>query len=349
MATGAVENALHSTDRWLVTGAAGFIGSHLVETLLRHDQDVVGLDNFATGSEVNLSDVESRVDPRQWERFHFVEGDVRDLETCRSACDGVGYVLHQAALGSVPRSISDPLASHESNVTGTVHMLMAARDAGVDRFVFASSSSVYGDDPDLPKTEDRTGRPLSPYAATKVAGERYVEVFHEAYDLPVVSLRYFNVFGPRQDPAGPYAAVIPKWIGAMITGDPVEIYGDGETSRDFCYVANAVQANVLVATTENPRALGAPFNVAVGKRTTLNELFEMIQERVLGCGGMDERVEPVHRDFRPGDVRHSLAATDRAEEVLGYGPSHTIEEGLDETVRWFVDASRRKVASRVSP
>lgn len=335
--------------RWLVTGAAGFVGSHLVESLLARDQDVVGLDNLSTGRKANLADVESRIGSEKWRRFRFVEGDVRDLATCRAACEGMRYVLHQAALGSVPRSIADPGASHASNVTGTVQMLTAARDAGIDRFVFASSSSVYGDDPGLPKVEDRTGRPLSPYAVTKVAGERYVEVFHDVYDLPVVTLRYFNVFGPRQDPEGPYAAVIPRWIGAMLAGGPVEIYGDGETSRDFCYVANVVQANLRAATVEDPRALGAPFNVARGKRTTLNELFGMIRTRIVEVAGVEGSIEPVHRDFRPGDVRHSLAATGRAEDVLGYRPSHGIGEGLDETVRWFVEAFRRESAARVAP
>ena len=324
--------------RWLVTGAAGFIGSGLVESLLGAGQEVVGLDNFATGKQANLEDVRGRVSERAWSGFSFREGDIRSLETCRGACAGVDLVLHQAALGSVPRSLEDPLASHESNVNGTLNMLVAARDARVHRFVFASSSSVYGDDPNLPKIETRTGNPLSPYAVTKAAGERYVQVFGVAYGLPVVSLRYFNVFGPRQDPDGPYAAVIPRWTSALLRGERVRIFGDGETSRDFCYLANAVQANVLAATAADPAALGRAFNVAVGQRATLNELFGKLRDRLAAKAPEVADAEPEYLDFRPGDVRHSLADTSLAERLLGYRPTHTLDQGLDEALAWYVTA-----------
>lgn len=324
--------------RWLVTGAAGFIGSGLVQELLLGEQTVTGLDNFSTGRRSNLDDVRGRVGEERWQRFALQEGDIRDLETCRMACSGVDVVLHQAALGSVPRSLADPLASHESNVNGTLHMLVAARDAAVRRFVFASSSSVYGDEPSLPKVEPRTGRLLSPYAVTKAAGERYVQVFGDAYGLSVVSLRYFNVFGPRQDPEGPYAAVIPRWIAALQAGDPVQIYGDGETSRDFCYLANAIQANFLAATTERAEALGETFNVAVGQRATLNELFRQVRDRLARYSPDVSEVEPEYRDFRPGDVRHSLADIGKAETLLGYRPTHTLAQGLEEAMGWYVES-----------
>lgn len=324
---------------WLVTGAAGFIGSGLVRTLLEAGQRVVGLDNFATGKPANLEDVREQVGEERWRGFDFHEGDVRSPEACARACAGVAIVLHQAALGSVPRSIADPMASHESNVNGTLNMALAARDAAVDRFVFASSSSVYGDEAGLPKVEGKTGRPLSPYAVTKAAGERYLEVFHSAYGLPVVSLRYFNVFGPRQDPEGPYAAVIPRWIAALLGGEPVWIFGDGETSRDFCYLANAVQANVLAGTTAEPEALGEAFNVAVGARTTLNELFGLVRDRLAVVRPQVADVEPVHQDFRPGDVRHSLADISKSERLLGYRPTHSLADGLDEAMGWYVGAS----------
>ena len=334
----ALEGLRSEPRRWLVTGAAGFIGSGLVEKLLASGQHVVGLDNFATGKPENLADVRRRVGDSAWGGFSFREGDIRSLEACRDACSGVDLVLHQAALGSVPRSLEDPIASHESNVNGTLNMLVAARDAGVRRFVFASSSSVYGDDPDLPKVESRTGRPLSPYAVTKAAGERYVEIFGSAYGLPVASLRYFNVFGPRQDPDGPYAAVIPRWMSALMRGGPVRIFGDGETSRDFCYLANAVQANLLAATASDPEVLGQAFNVAVGVRTTLNELFRKLRDRLVGRVPGVAAVEPEYGEFRPGDVRHSLADTTRAQRLLGYRPTHSLDQGLDEAMDWYVAA-----------
>lgn len=334
-----LENLRQQPRVWLVTGAAGFIGSSLVQALLDADQRVVGLDNFATGLRSNLADVRGRVGQERWQRFDFQEGDIRRPDDCRRACDGVSIVLHQAALGSVPRSIEDPLTSHDCNVTGTVQMALAAREAGVDRFVFASSSSVYGDDPGLPKIESRTGRPLSPYAVTKVAGERYMEAFHAAYGQSVLSLRYFNVFGARQDPAGPYAAVIPRWTAALLHDEPVMIFGDGETSRDFCYVANAVQANVLAGTTLEAAALAEAFNVAAGVRTTLKELFVQVKNRVAAHRPEVADVEPVFRDFRPGDVRHSLADVSKAGRLLGYDPTHSLADGLDEAMEWYVDAA----------
>lgn len=323
-------------SRWLVTGAAGFIGSGLVERLLERDQEVVGLDNFSTGKPENLDDVRERVGPERWDRFRFIEGDIRDPAACAEACEGARYVLHQAAVGSVPRSVEDPVGSHRSNVDGTLNVLLASRDRDVARVVLASSSSVYGDDPDLPKVESRTGRPLSPYAATKAACEAYGHAVSEAYGLPVVLLRYFNVFGPRQDPDGPYAAVIPRWIGEMLRGDPVVIFGDGETSRDFCYLENAIQANLLAATFEDPEAGGEVFNVSYGERTTLNELFRMIRDRLASEVAHVGEIEPIYEDFRPGDIRHSLADVGRARDRLGYRPTHSLADGLDEAMAWYV-------------
>jgi UDP-N-acetylglucosamine 4-epimerase len=323
---------------WLVTGAAGFIGSHLLETLLRLDQTVVGLDNFITGRKANLEEVKRLVKPGQWKRFTFHEGDIQDTAACRRACSGVDYVLHQAALGSVPRSIEDPIASNASNVTGSLNMIAAARDAKVRRFVYASSSSVYGDDPDLPKVEDRTGHPLSPYAVTKAVNELYAAVFARAYGLQSVGLRYFNVFGARQDPNGPYAAVIPQWIQAMLRNQPVHINGDGSTSRDFCYVANTVQANLLAATAPDAAAPGSVFNVALNSRTTLTELFELLRVRLAKDHSWLREARPIHRPFRPGDVMHSQAEISLARRQLGYEPTHTVEQGLDEALAWYRQA-----------
>jgi UDP-N-acetylglucosamine 4-epimerase len=320
---------------WLITGVAGFIGSHLLESLLMLDQRVMGLDNFSTGTRSNLEDVRSRAGTNRWARFTLLEGDIRSLEACRRACRGVDFVLHQAALGSVPRSIAEPLATHESNATGTLNMLVAARDEGVERFVYASSSSVYGDIPDQPKVESRSGRPLSPYAVTKAAGELYADVFARTHGMVTVGLRYFNVFGPRQDPSGPYAAVIPRWIGALLNDEPVVIYGDGETSRDFCYVANAVQASLLAAVVSHPGPPGGVYNVAVQHQTTLNELFDRIRERVTRFHPTAGGRRPAYEDFRPGDVRHSVADITRAREGLGYQPTHTLEKGLDEALEWY--------------
>lgn len=321
---------------WLVTGSAGFIGSHLVETLLRLGQRIVGLDDFSTGRRENLLQVEEAVGPDAWKRQRFIEGSIADLETCRAACRGIDIVLHQAALGSVPRSIADPLTTHRVNVTGFVNMLAAAREAKVRRFVYASSSSTYGDHEALPKVEHVIGRPLSPYAVSKYADELYAEVFARCYGIETIGLRYFNVFGARQDPEGSYAAVIPRWVRAMLLGDPVEINGDGETTRDFCYVANAVQANVLAALTDNPQALDKIYNVAVGESTSLNQLFEMLKSTLGAERGSLRAIRPVHRPFREGDVRHSLADIGLARRLLGYEPTHSLSSGLGEALPWYV-------------
>jgi UDP-N-acetylglucosamine/UDP-N-acetylgalactosamine 4-epimerase len=320
---------------WLVTGAAGFIGSNLVEALLALDQEVVGFDNFSTGRKFNLEEVRRLVSSPQWGRFRFIEGDLTELKACRRVCRGVDYALHQAALGSVPRSIKDPLNSNASNVTGFLNVLVAARDAGVKRFVYASSSSIYGDHGALPKIEERIGQPLSPYAVTKYANELYANTFGRCYGLETVGLRYFNVFGPRQDPDGPYAAVIPKWIAAMIKGAPIQINGDGKTSRDFCYVANVVQANLLAATSQRVGATGQVYNVALHERTTLNELFEMLRERLAPYHPHLGTAKPVYADFRAGDVRHSLADIGKARRLLGYSPSHRTSQGLDAALAWY--------------
>lgn len=320
--------------RWLVTGVAGFIGSNLLEHLLKLDQNVVGLDNFATGKKSKLNEVRSLASAAQWGRFTFIEGDIRDLSACREACRQADYVLHQAALGSVPRSIAEPLASHETNVTGTVNMLLAARDGGVRRFVYASSSSVYGDHPALPKVEERIGQQLSPYAVTKYVDELYAAQFARHYGLETIGLRYFNVFGPRQDPEGPYAAVIPKWVAAMIKGEPVYINGSGETSRDFCYVANVVQANLLAAVAEEA-AVNRSYNVALNARTSLNELFELLRSRLAEHHGHLHAFRPVYRDFRAGDVMHSQADIGKARDLLGYAPSHSVEAGIAEALEWY--------------
>lgn len=324
------------SSRWLVTGCAGFIGSHLVETLLKLDQNVVGLDNFSTGYQRNLDEVKALVSSGQWQAFQFIEADIRDPAACNEACRGVDYVLHQAALGSVPRSLADPLATNASNIDGFLNMLVAARDAKVRRFVYAASSSTYGDHPDLPKVEDKIGRPLSPYAVTKLVNELYAEVFARCYGFASVGLRYFNVFGPRQDPQGAYAAVIPLWAKALLLGEEVLINGDGETSRDFCFVENAVQANLLAATTENPEAVNQVYNVAVDGRTSLNRLFELLSDS-LGREGLHlAKTLPTYRDFRPGDVRHSQADISKAQRLLGYRPTHRIEQGISEAMPWYI-------------
>jgi UDP-N-acetylglucosamine 4-epimerase len=320
---------------WLVTGAAGFIGSNIVETLLRLDQHVVGLDNFATSKKRNLEEVKELVGPSQWRNFKFIKGDICDLKVCQGACRGVDFVSHQAALGSVPRSMEDPLRSNACNVTGSLNMLVAARDKQVKRFVYASSSAIYGDHPGLPKVEDAIGGPLSPYAVTKHVNELYANVFARCYGVETMGLRYFNVFGPRQDPDGPYAAVIPKWIAAMVKDHPVQINGDGETSRDFCYVENVVQMNLLAATTRNPKAINQAYNVALNERISLNELFAMLRERLLPHCPHLKRYKPVYRDFRAGDVRHSQADIGKARRLVGYAPTHRIEQGLDAALGWY--------------
>lgn len=331
------ERLRRAPQRWLVTGCAGFIGSHLTETLLRYGQTVVGLDNFATGHRANLEDVRAAVGEAAWERFRFIEADIRDPVACRHALREIDVVLHQAALGSVPRSVEDPASTHGTNVDGFFNLLLAAKEAGVRRFVYASSSSVYGDDPRLPKSEDRIGRPLSPYAASKHANELYAEVFSRCYGVETVGLRYFNVFGPRQDPDGPYAAVIPRWIGEMLARRPVIIYGDGETTRDFCYIANAVQANLLAATTRKPEALNRVYNVAVGERISLNALFSTLRSLLAERLPAVASLQAEYRDFRPGDIRHSLADIAQARTLLGYEPTHNVLAGLREALPWYLE------------
>jgi UDP-N-acetylglucosamine 4-epimerase len=327
--------------RWLVTGAAGFIGSHLLEALLELGQTVVGLDNYSTGYARNVEEVKAAAGAEARPRFSFIEGDIRSLADCRRACEQADVVLHQAALGSVPRSIEDPLATHESNLTGFVNMLLAARDAKAARFIYAASSSTYGDHPGLPKVEDEIGRPLSPYAVTKYANELYADVFARCYGMSTIGLRYFNIFGPRQDPEGAYAAVVPKWIAQLIGGEPVTINGDGATSRDFCYVENAVQANLLAATTENPAALNQVYNVAVAERTTLNELFELERTLLAGHFPQVREARPRYREFREGDVRHSQADITKARQLLGYAPTHRVREGLEEAMGWYLQSLAR--------
>jgi UDP-N-acetylglucosamine/UDP-N-acetylgalactosamine 4-epimerase len=323
--------------RWLVTGSAGFIGSHLLEALLSLEQEVVSLDNFATGQWRNLEAVEEAVGEEAWNRHVFIEGDITDPDLCRKACTNVDVVLHQAALGSVPRSLVDPLATNAANVTGYLNLLWASREEGVQRFVYAASSSTYGDSAELPKVEDRIGKPLSPYAVTKYVNELYADVFARAYGMQILGLRYFNVFGARQDPEGAYAAVIPRWVRALLRGEAPAINGDGETSRDFCYVANAVQANLLAALTDNEAALNQVYNVAVGGRTTLSELYrtlrDLLAERFPGLA----QIKPVYRDFRPGDVRHSQADIAKAAQLLGYRPTHDVMAGLREALPWYIE------------
>ncbi len=325
---------------WLITGVSGFIGSHLLESLLKLNQTVVGLDNFSTGHARNLEAVKALVGPAAWDRFRLHEGDIRDFELCGVACRGADIVLHHAALGSVPRSLEDPRGCHEINVTGFVNTLIAARQAGVRRFVFASSSAVYGDSPELPKIEEKIGRPLSPYAASKWMNEIYADVLCRSDPPTFVGLRYFNVFGPRQDPDGAYAAVIPRWIASLLAGEPVFINGDGETSRDFCYVQNVVQANLLAATTQNTEALNQVYNIAIGERTTLNELFQMLKTSLAITEPRVAGTQPVHREFRAGDVRHSLADIAKASRLLAYKPAFRIQEGLDLAMEWYVQNAR---------
>jgi UDP-N-acetylglucosamine 4-epimerase len=327
---------------WLVTGAAGFIGSNLVESLLNLNQKVVGLDNFSTGYQDNLDEVNSFVTPQQWNNFTFVEGDIRDIVTCNTSCAGVNYVLHQAALGSVPRSLEDPITTNECNISGFLNMLVAARDAKVARFVYAASSSTYGDHPDLPKVEDKIGNPLSPYAVTKYVNELYASVFARNYEFKTIGLRYFNIFGKRQDPNGAYAAVIPKWIAGLLNEEPVYINGDGKTSRDFCFIENAIQANLLAATTDKQNAIDQVYNVAVNARTTLSELFVLIQKELSEKYPDIKDIKPIYRDFRAGDVRHSQADISKAEKLLGYQPSHQIKEGIHEAMSWYINNLKTK-------
>jgi UDP-N-acetylglucosamine 4-epimerase len=330
-------NLQSKQQTWLITGVAGFIGSNLLEVLLQLNQKVVGLDNFSTGHQRNLEEVESIVTPAQWQNFHFIKADICNLIACQAACSGVDFVLHQAALGSVPRSVEDPIITNASNVTGFLNMLVAARNAKVKRFVYAASSSTYGDHPALPKVEDHIGKPLSPYAVTKYVNELYADVFGKTYDLQCIGLRYFNVFGPRQDPEGAYAAVIPKWVASMIKGETVFINGDGETSRDFCYVANVVQANLLAASTQSKEAVNQVYNIAVGGRTTLNELYAQLKQNLMGSFPHLKDAQTVYREFRSGDVRHSLANINKARGRLGYEPTHEIVKGLELAMPWYIN------------
>jgi UDP-N-acetylglucosamine 4-epimerase len=321
---------------WLVTGAAGFIGSNLLEELLRLDQRVIGLDNLATGSLNNLAQVKGIVGAKRWANFEWIEGDIRDLATCQRAAHRADFILHQAALGSVPKSLEDPVQTNESNVNGFVNMLWAARQAGVKRFVFASSSSVYGDDKSLPQVESQIGRCLSPYAVSKRVDELYAEVFGQCYQIETIGLRYFNVFGPRQDPNGAYAAVIPKWVAALLQNEPVQINGDGSTSRDFCYIANVVQANLLAATTTKPEAVGQQFNIALGEETTLLALLEMLLQRLAPSHAHLRGFRPNYAPFRRGDILHSRADITKAQCLLGYQPAHHVAQGLAEALDWYV-------------
>ncbi|HEX6137135.1 MAG TPA: SDR family oxidoreductase [Casimicrobiaceae bacterium] len=321
--------------RWLVTGSAGFIGSHLTQRLLELDQQVVGLDNFATGSRRNLEEVRAIVGPERWQRHRFIEADIVDPGACRRACEDIDIVLHQAALGSVPRSIEDPLRTHAANATGFLNVLVAARDAGVRRFVYAASSSTYGDHPGLPKVEEAIGAPLSPYAVTKYLNEVYADVFGRCYGVETIGLRYFNVFGPRQDPDGAYAAVVPRFVAAMLREMPVTIYGDGETSRDFCYVDNAVQANLLAATVEDAVAVGQVYNVAVGERTSLNALYAVLRDLIAQRHPGLRVPAPVYAAFRAGDVRHSEADVGKARRLLGYRPAWDVASGLRDALPWY--------------
>ncbi len=320
---------------WLVTGVAGFIGSNLLETLLKLNQQVVGLDNFSTGHQYNLEEVHGLVTKEQWENFTLIKGDICNIATCHQACQGVDYVLHQAALGSVPRSIEDPALTNENNISGFLNILIAARDAKVKRFVYAASSSTYGDHPDLPKQEAHIGAPLSPYAVTKLVNELYADVFAKTYDFKTIGLRYFNIFGQRQDPNGAYAAVIPKWFAALLSGEDSYINGDGKTSRDFCFIDNCVQANLLAATAQSENAVNQVYNVAFGERTTLTKLHELIKARVEQSQEKNGDSQLIYHDFRAGDVRHSLADISKAEILLGYSPRFSIEEGLNKAAEWY--------------
>ena len=327
---------------WLISGVGGFIGSNLLEKLLVLNQKVVGLDNFDTGYQKNIDeailDANEIVGKDVGKNFKFIKGDIKLLDDCKQACHGVDYVLHQAALGSVPRSIEDPISTNEANIDGFINMLVASRDSKVKRFVYAASSSSYGDNVDLPKVENMIGNPLSPYAVTKLVNEYYASVFAKNYDFKAIGLRYFNIFGKRQDPNGAYAAVIPKWVASILNKENVYINGDGETSRDFCFVDNAVQANILAAMTENSEATDQVYNVALNDRTSLNELFRIIEDSLIKNVKGLEKKEPIYGDFRPGDVRHSQASIDKAKKLLGYEPQFRIAEGLNEAISWYINS-----------
>lgn len=343
-----VEHLATRRYRWLITGGAGFIGSHLLETLLQRGQCVVTLDNLSTGSRDNLERVRASVGAAAWIEHRFIEGDIRSLEACREACRRIDFVLHQAAVSSVPRSIADPVAAHAANASGFVNVLAAAKDAGVKRIVYAGSSAVYGDSRAVPNVEHALGMPLSPYAASKYANELYAAAFARCYGLQTIGLRYFNVFGPRQDPNGPYAAVIAKWLGALLSGEQAVIYGDGQTTRDYCYIANVVQANLLAAMTHNPAAVNQVYNVAFGGRTSLNELFVLLRAVLMerGCAHIGDT--PLYKPFRAGDIPHSLADIAKARTLLGYRPAHSLHDGLRETVAWFMEERARQTRAQAS-
>jgi UDP-N-acetylglucosamine/UDP-N-acetylgalactosamine 4-epimerase len=328
---------LNNQKTWLITGVAGFIGSNLLEELLNLNQKVIGIDNFSTGNKKNIDAVKLSIQDKLWSNFEFIDGDIKNLADCVKACKGSDFVLHQAALGSVPRSINNPILTNENNITGFLNMLCAARDEGVKNFVFAASSSTYGDHPALPKIEENIGKPLSPYAVTKYVNELYADVFHKTYGFPSIGLRYFNVFGKRQDPEGAYAAVIPKWTAKLIQDEGIIINGDGKTSRDFCYIDNVVQANIIAATIENDNAVGQIYNIAFGQQTSLIELFNIIKGELINLGYNKLIKEPQFKDFRPGDVRHSLADISKAKNLLGYDPQFNAKEGLKVAVKWYVN------------
>lgn len=332
---------MNNQNTWLVTGAAGFIGSNFLEKLLILNQKVVGLDNFDTGYQHNIDqaieDANKFSGKDLKNNFKFIDGDIGKIDFCNEACYGVDYVLHQAALGSVPRSIKDPINTNRANIDGFLNMLVASKDANVKRFVYAASSSTYGDHPDLPKVEDKTGKPLSPYAVTKAVNELYANVFAETYGFKTIGLRYFNIFGKRQDPNGAYAAVIPKWVVEILNKEDVFINGDGETSRDFCYIDNAIQINLLAATTDNNDATDQIYNVALNDRTSLNKLYKMIEDRLIEKTEGLKKKEPIYRDYREGDVRHSQANIDKAKKLLGYNPKYFISKGMDETIDWYIN------------
>lgn len=337
-----IGDTLKATPKsWLVTGCAGFIGSNLIEYLLKNKQTVIGLDNFSTGHQYNIDDVLTQVGEAAAKNFRFIKGDIADFDTCAKACMNVDIVLHQAALGSVPRSIADPVTSNLSNITGFLNMLTAAKDAGIKRFVYASSSSVYGDSQELPKVEERTGKLLSPYAAMKMTNELYAGVFQKTYGMETLGLRYFNVFGRRQDPNGAYAAVIPKWVASFLKDEPIYINGDGETSRDFTYIDNVIQMNMLAGITDNKKAFGEAFNVAFGGRNTLNELFNLIKNELDKINSNQHPTpnnkQPTYRDFRAGDIRHSNANISKAQNSVGYAPSHDIYQGMEAAIGWYVE------------
>lgn len=332
-----VQKTLKSDPKiWVITGVAGFIGSNLLEALLKLDQVVIGLDNFSTGYNNNLVDVEMLVSKSQWKKFSFIEGDILNPETCKTVCKSADYILHQAALGSVPRSIDDPYNSNNSNITGFLNMLIAAKDSYVQRFVYAASSSTYGDHPDLPKIEENIGKPLSPYAVTKLVNELYANVFADTYNFHSIGLRYFNIFGKRQDVNSAYAAVIPKWIGAMLDNKTIEINGDGKTSRDFTFIENVIQANILAAVATHEDAIGQVYNIAAGERTSLLRLYDHITENLKSLHNTLPISKPNFLDFRPGDVRHSLADISKASQLLGYEPTHNVAQGIEETVSWHL-------------